>query len=400
MNSGMKRMNKALAHNYSEIPNVGFHRDLSFTVLGAFNFTVPNILCSKHKYELFTVAMKELLHIDYPSTFIRTTDELNKIVIHPTMKIGQYGISTFIIHSTRLTSDTVHRVPKDNYGLAVMPLARVLRLFGKHHCFAVRGVIDGVKYMPDSELATAPLHGQTIPRDQFYAMQLRKPLSDRVNRLIYPEFGCLMWATKDEASSSMGVSIQQARSYVGMYDGVGVFYQSYTLHDPTELSSVYSVEELIVIQEKTNEHILDFNIKIVNSSNTRDLVYYGYNNDVLMTNDIEQYYGYGTSLTIPRLGGIKAFNTKLRMKNEINELEMVEPTHEIKINVFSYPININDRVNVVRYDDNDGFALVKMPSGEPQVYCTGSGLSITHPDFSYDIPTNQWLANKKLKRRR
>lgn len=392
----INRVKKAILREYSEIPNSGFHHDRSYSMSGAFNVDIPNILCAKYKYELLVVAIKDLLGIDKSPTFTSATDDLNEIVIHPTIKLGIYGISTFIMANAKLNSTLVYRAPEDNYGLAVMPLARVLRLFTKRHCFAVRGMVDGVKYMPEAELTE---NGQTIPRNQFYAMQIRKPLSDRETRLTYPEFGCLVWDNKDEVSSMECISIRQARSYVGMYDDTGVFYQSYTLHDPTESTSVYSAEELIVIQSKANEKILDFNIKITNSSSTRDLTYYGYNDANTTTNNsTEQYYAYDVNLTIPRLGGIKTFNTKLRIKSDTNVLEMIEPTREININAFSYPIKLSDSVSVVRHDDNDGYALIELPNKEPRVYSTSSGLSIAHKDFSYDATTNQWVINKNTVR--
>lgn len=392
LKSDIMRINKAILREYSEIPKSGFHQDRSFSMMGVFNIDIPNTLCSKYKYELLTIVVRDLLGNTNPLTFTSVTDDLNKLIIHPTIKLGTYGISTFIMNNPMLNSSLVHRVPKDNYGLAVMPLARVLRLFTKRHSFAVRGIVDRVKYMPESVLIE---NGQTIPRNQFYAMQMRKPLSDRENRIKYPEFGCLVWDTNDELSSTANVFIQKPKSYVGMYIDVGVFYQSYTLYDST-ISSMYYVEELIVIHDKASEQTLDFNIKIINSSGTHDLTYYGFNSES-QTNNIDQYYSYGTTLTVSR-GNVKTFNTKLRIKS--NKLELMEPTRETSVNVLSYPITLNDRTGIARLDKSDNFALIKLPNKEPQVLCTSSDLSIARTDFSYDVITNQWISNKNINKRR
>ena len=391
-----KRIKKAIFREYSEVPSAGFHHDHSFTVAGAFNVDTPNALCSKYKYELLTVLLRDLVGMDTSLTFTSATNDLNTIIIHPTIKLGVYGINTYNMNNPKLTSTMVYRVPKDNYGLAVMPLARVLRLFTKHHCFAVRGVVNGVSYMPES--TTKPIE-QTLPRNQFYAMQMRKPLSDREPRIKYPNFGCLVWAIDNELSSMDPVLIQQAASFVGMYDNVGVFHQTYTLYDAIETTSTYFAEELIIIRDNASEQTLDFNIKVINSSDKRDLTYYGYDNEKLTNNNIEQYYSYGTSLTVPCRGGIKTFNTKLRIRSDTGALEMMEPTREISSAAMKFPIVLNDHAQVEKYGDSNDYAVIKLPN-EPQVYCPSESLSVTRSDFSYDVTTNQWVSNKNVRKRR
>lgn len=392
LKNDIKQIKTSILREYSELPDNGFHHDRSFSMLGTFNTDIPNGLCAKYKYELLAVVVHDLLKIDKSLTFTSATDDLNKIVIHPTMKIGIYGISTFAIENPMLNSESVYRVPKDNYGLAVMPLSRVLRLFTKHYCFAVRGLVGGVKYTPHAELTE---DGQTIPRKEFYAMQMRKPLNDQDTLIQYPDFGCITWDAKTDLPKFDIVLIQQPKSFVAMYDDTGVFYQSYVLSDPANPLSSYIVEELIVIDASRTELYLDFYIKILNMSENRDLVYYGFSPKTFLVTNSTQDTLDGDKLTIPKLGGVKTFNTKLRIKGDV--LEMIETTREISADIFAYPIKLNDRVGIIKYDETDGRALVKLPTNEPQVYFTSTGLSIAHKDFSYDAITNQWLTNKRNK---
>lgn len=388
----VNQINNSILREYSVIPNSGFHSDHSFSMLDTFDSYIPNRLCSKYRYELLAVVIKSILNIDKSLTFTEATSNLNKIIIHPNIKIGTYGISTFDINIPKLTSKNVNNVPINNYGMAVMPLARVLRLFTKHYTFMVRGMIDGVKYMPDSKITG---DGQTIPRHQLCAMQLRKPISDRDKHITYPDFGYLGWDTDDELSSMKNTMINQARSYVGIYKNTAVFTQKYSFYEPGDKQSWYYVEELIVIEDKKTEHILNFKIKIINSSTTRDLVYYGYNDGYLTTNSTEQYYAQGTTLKVPKIGGVKIFNTKLRIKGD--KLELIEPTHEIIELVLSHPITLNDRVKIVNYGDADGYAMVDLSDKEPKVYCPSIETSIDHKDFKYDPIQNQWVSKIKRK---
>uniref|UniRef100_A0A0C9RD34 Anc-1 protein n=1 Tax=Fopius arisanus TaxID=64838 RepID=A0A0C9RD34_9HYME len=377
----LKLLHKLLAFKYSKIPEKGFHYDSSFSIMDTFNNETPNNKCIKQRRELLIIAAKDLLSINKTPNFIDSIHKLNKILIHPTIKLGIFGINTFNMKNMKLNSNTVYNVEQNNYGLGVMPLSKVLRFFTKTYCFAIRGMMENIKYLPSSQLSEI---GQTIPRNEFYTMQMRKPLNYHEQYFKYPEFGCIVWDNgANELQSKENIMIENPKSFVTMFNGIGVFYQSYNLYDHKDLKLTYYAEEIIILTDKPNNQIFDFTIKILNLSSTKDLNYYSFNNEKSNENQNDV-------LKIPCNGKAKTFKTKLKINENI--LEIIEDTHEIQTDPFKYPISINDQMSIEKYDvKNEGYALVDIHTKKPLVYFNCNSESIKNTNFTYDSKTNQWL---------
>lgn len=372
----INKIKTLVLRQYCDVPDNGFHIDKSFSYKETFDFALPNKLCVKYKYELLVSLIDEFKN-STSLTMIKATRELDEIIIHPNIKIGTYNINTFNSNNYKLTSADVLHVPDNNYGIKVMPLAKVIRLFTRTYSFAVRGVNTFTKYTPESVLRRDE---QKIPKFEFSMTQIRRVLSlqDTPETIKYPGFGCVFWVN-DQMKDNNDLFIRRCTSYVGAYNKIGVFYQTYEVTEMERGS--YNVEEFISIINKEQSQIIDINIKITNFSEKYDLIYYGY--DDTTVGNVQNIFTIEHSQT-------KLFKTKLSINYD--KLRVVEPTHINTTVKFVYPIIINDNIAII---ENDGNVIITKDLKEKKVYCPSVELNIKpNPDYKYNKQSNQWMYNK------
>lgn len=358
----------SMSQIYSDIPNNGFHNDKSFTFGETFSPHTPNHICSKYRYDLLSVMIPQ-----NTITYVSATKQLNEIIIHPTIKQGIYGINVFDINNKKLTSDSVYLAPNNNYGIVVMPLIRLLRLFTQHYCFAVRGFMDRVKPTSDSINSV----DQTIPRQQLYNMQLRTFIHAKTTTK-YPDFGCVIWSGNDELKNTTMISLSKATSYVFKYENVGIFFQSYTVQENNEID-YYTIDELITIKDNVKEQIIDIYIRIINYSTSKMLMYYGYENRDTNTN----LYSSDNIFEIKQAS--TTFHTQLKIIDQ--NIQTVKQTSIVEgYNPFILPIQHDDGITLNR----SGRGIIINAPNKPTYYCPIDELTVTNSQYHYKSSVNQW----------
>lgn len=379
----IKTIKTVALRRYNDIPRNGFHIDRSFTFNGAFDFSIPNKMCIKYKYELLELLVDEFKDSTL-LTLPKATRNLNDFIIHPKIKVAMYNVNVFDANKTKLTSLEVFNVPENNYGIRVMPLAKLLRLFTCSHAFAVRGITPKVKYVPEAKLTNSD---QNLPMKALKLMQKRKILNVHDTPESIAEsnnnFGVIAWVNQDD---NVNIMMKNMLSVVGMYNKIGMFYQMYEVFDAPIGS--YQVKELITIHDTEDSQTLNFTIQIMNLAKKRHLTYCGYaESKLLNTNRTDKYFEYSTPFTLEP-GITKTFTTKLAINHDV--LSIVEPTREIRDNyALSFPIFLNNNLTINNM--NHQFTIVKEPD-MTKVYCPSSEMNVQIGDkFRFNTDTNQWV---------
>lgn len=360
------RIKRAAMRQYCDLPSNGFHLDKSFSFNKLYDPMLANKLAIKYKYELLALLVDEL-NGTKDLTFMSAIEQMNAFILHPSIQIGVYGVNTFDTTNLKLNSTKVLFNTKNNYGIEVMPLSRLLRVFTKNHCFAVRGFANGMKYSPDTILQGSE---QVIPIAQFYGSQIRAitSINDK-NTVLIPNFGCTLW-NSDSVSKNM--IVRDIMSFVVNYENTtAAFYQTYTADDSTFGS--FQIKEFTTIDYTESSTLLDFTINITNKSLKTQMVYIGYNS-VMMKIDP------GTTKTI---------KTTLRIEND--SVIVVKPTRQTHNESLEFPLYINSKTKAVK--SSLGIMVFKSPN-DPKIYCPSTELVIKYPKFEYNEFSNQWVLEK------
>lgn len=362
------RIKRAVMRQYCDLPSNGFHLDKSFSFNKIYDPTLANKLAIKYKYELLALLVEEL-NGTKDLTFMSAIEQMNAFILHPSIKIGVYGVNTFDITNLKLTSDKVLLTMTNNYGIEVMPLIKLLRVFTKNHCFAVRGFANGMKYSPDTILEGST---QIIPIAQFYGSQIRAitSINDK-NTVLIPNFGCTLW-DRDSKDLSKTMVVSEIMSFVISYENtIAAFYQTYTANN--SIVGSFQIKEFTTIQYTESSTLLDYTINITNKSTKTRMIYIGYNNIVIKINP----------------GITETIKTTLRIEND--SVIVVKPTRSAHKESLNFPLYINPDIKAVK--SSLGITVVKTPS-DPKIYCPSTELVIKYPKFKYNEFSNQWILEK------